>query len=157
MIRFAPALLLLVLVAAEPLRGQAITRPWTDWRTSETPHFRVHYPADLAEWTEPMAARLESVHEAVTAFVGYEPEGRITVIVDDPRSQSNGSAWPGGVVIVWPTPPDPETLLERHRGWGEIHSVHELAHVSHLDRPSRNPRERFLYGLLPLAIRPIMV
>ena len=156
MVRLAPALALALLLAgANPLSGQAISRPWDDWRTLETDHFLVHYPADLAAWTEPMAARLESVHEAVTSFVEYEPDETITVIVEDPRNVSNGSAWPGGVVILWPTPPDPESNLERHRGWGEILSVHELAHVAHIERPTRNPAQRFLVRFLPFPVRPI--
>jgi hypothetical protein len=146
----------LLVTAAAPLRAQAVSRPWADWRTIETEHFRVHYPVELAAWTEPMAARLESVHEAVTAFVGYTPTERITVIVEDPANQPNGFAWPGAAVVMWPTPPDPEGRLDRYRGWGEILSVHELAHVVHLTRPTRNPRERLLYRLLPVPFQPII-
>ncbi len=144
------------LAVAAPARGQEITRPWTEWRTIETPHFRVHYPADLAAWTEPTAARLEAVHEAVTAFVGYAPDDPVTVIVDDPRSIPNGFDWPGSAIVMWPTPPEPGTMFERYRGWGEILSVHELTHEVHLSRPTRNPRERFLYRLLPIPLQPIV-
>ncbi len=71
-------------------RAQPAVRPSADWRTVETAHFVVHYPAELAAWTEPMIRRLDSIHEAVSAAVGFEPAGRTTVIVDDPGGQPNG-------------------------------------------------------------------
>ncbi|MFN2420989.1 MAG: hypothetical protein ABR527_06365 [Gemmatimonadota bacterium] len=144
------------LVNAAPIEAQVVSRPWADWRTVETPHFRVHYPTELETWAAPTIGRLESVHEAVTAFVGYTPTGRITILIDDPLNIPYGSAWPGDVIVLWPTPPDPAWGIERHRSWGEIVTIHELAHVAHLSRPSRNPRERFLWKLFPVPMQPIL-
>src|SRR5688500_5082262 len=144
------------LVTTAPIEAQVVSRPWADWRTVETPHFRVHYPTELETWAAPTVGRLESVHEAVTAFVGYTPTGRITILIDDPLNIPYGSAWPGDVIVLWPTPPDPAWGIERHRSWGEIVTIHELAHVAHLSRPSRNPRERFLWKFFPVPMQPIL-
>ncbi len=102
-----------------------------------------------------MAGRLEAVHGAVTALVGYDPDRRVTVVVHDPLGVSNGFAYPGGVVVLWPAPPDPASMLATSRGWSELLAVHEYAHVAHLGRPSRNPRERWLARLLPVSPGPI--
>lgn len=139
-----------------PAAAQGPTRPWAEWRTVETAHYDVHYPVELAEWSLHSAAKLESIHDAVTAFVGYEPEDRITVIVDDPLNVSNGSAWPGPVVLLYPTPPEPASMIAGYREWSELLTVHELAHVAHFTRPSRNPRDRWLRRLLPFPFGPVL-
>lgn len=145
----------LALLATRPAAAQGPTRPWAEWRTVETAHYDVHYPAELSEWALHSAARLESIHDAVTAFVGYEPD-RITVLVDDPLNVSNGSAWPGPVVLLYPVPPDPASMIAGYRHWGELLAVHEIAHVAHFARPSRNPRDRWLRRLLPFPFGPVL-
>lgn len=142
------------LVATPTARAQPAARPTADWRTVETPHFVVHYPAEMAAWTEPMVQRLEAIHGAVNAAVGFEPERRTTVIVDDPSGQSNGVSF-GPVIYLWPTPPSPSSPTGENRGWSEILAVHEYAHSAHLTRPSRNPRDRLLFALIPVPVQPI--
>lgn len=144
------------LAVAAPSAAQVPTRPWAEWRTIRTDRFVVHYPADLAGWAESTASRLESIGEAVGAFVGYEPDEPTTVIVDDPFGVPNGSAWPGRVVLLWPEPPDPSSMLARSRSWSELLAVHELTHVAHVERPSRNPWDRRLRRLLPVSAGPIL-
>lgn len=91
-------------------------------------------------------------------MVGYEPAERIDVVVDDPFAASNGSAFPGAAtVFLMPTPPTPGSMIARNRDWGEILAVHELAHVAHLARPSRNPRDRWLRRMAPVPVRAIAV
>jgi hypothetical protein len=127
-----------------------------EWNRVETGHFLFLYPSELSEWALDMAQRMEAVHVAVSALVGFAPEERVTVIVDDPTNVSNGSMSPGPVLYMWPTPPNPRSMIGEHRGWGELLAVHEFAHAAHLTVPSRNPRERFIHGLIPIPIHPIM-
>ncbi|HEX3527378.1 MAG TPA: hypothetical protein VH988_09945, partial [Thermoanaerobaculia bacterium] len=72
----------LILLAAFPLAAAA-QAPSADWRTLETPHFRVHYPASSEGWTRRAAARLEAIRERVTAEVGYAPPEVVEVVVSD--------------------------------------------------------------------------
>ena len=141
-------------LAVAPVRAQPPTRPSADWRTLETEHFVVHHPAEMTEWTGLMARRLEAIHAAVNAAVGFEPERRTVVLVDDPNGQSNGVSF-GPVLYLYPTPPDPGATIGENGGWGEILAVHEYVHTAHVTRPSRNPRDRFLYGLIPFPVHPI--
>jgi Tol biopolymer transport system component len=146
---------LLAAVLPTPVaHAQPLARPTADWRTLETLHFVVHYPAEMAAWTEPMVRRLEAIHDAVDAAVDFEPGRRTTVIVDDPSGQSNGVSF-GPVIYLWPTPPDPSSPIGENRDWSELLTVHEYAHTAHLSRPSRNPRDRFLFGLIPFPVQPI--
>src|SRR2546423_9773159 len=95
---FSPRLL--VLVAAIVLTGPAvsgaqfITRSWLRWRTIETPHFLVHYPAELEPWAQTIASHIESADSLVSGIVGSTPRKQVQIVVDDPYGISNGSAWP---------------------------------------------------------------
>ncbi|MGH9365610.1 MAG: hypothetical protein ACRD1B_10165, partial [Thermoanaerobaculia bacterium] len=59
----------------------AAQAPWADWRTIETAHFRVHYPAPFEAWARRMAGSVEGIHERVTALVGYAPPKKTDVLV----------------------------------------------------------------------------
>lgn len=138
--------------------AQFIWRPDAHWLTLSTPHFIVVYPREFDAWAHAMAERLESVRTAVGAEVGSLPRNRVTVLVTDPYSVSNGSAWPfleSPAIVVWPTPPDPRSTIGDSRSWPEILAVHEFTHIAHLTRPSRNPLQRLLVRLAPLGIGPI--
>jgi hypothetical protein len=148
---------LAVFLFVSPAMAQATGHTPGSWNQVETEHFLFLYPRELAEWTLDMARRMEAVHEAVTELIGYVPGERVTVLVDDPANVSNGSMSPGPLLYMWPTPPDPRSMVGENRGWGEILAVHELAHAVHLTRPSRNPFRSFLWRLAPLPISPIML
>jgi hypothetical protein len=151
-------LLALSTAGASAARAQAFTRPWLEWRTLRTAHFDVHYPAEADAWTREMASRLEGTWAAVGAIVGSTPEQRVTIVVEDPSVQANGSAFPfldRPTIVMWPTPPDPRSLIGNHRGFSEQLEVHEFTHIAHLARPSRNPTERLLWRLLPVRFGPV--
>ena len=105
-----------------------------------------------------VARRMESVADAVDAVVGNTPASRVTVIVEDPSNVANGFALPfmeGPVIFLWPTPPSPSLTFGSFRGWGEALAVHEYGHIAHLTFPSRNPRERLFWKLMPVQISPV--
>ena len=148
----------LLALAAPAAAGAQVPRPHLDWRTVETPHFRFHYPAEAEAWTLDLASRMESVRDAVTALVGGGPRQRVTVVVEDPLAVSNGSAWPlldRPAIYLWPTPATAGSSIGHSRGWAEELAVHEFAHVAHLTRPSRNPRQRLFWRLSPIPLGPV--
>ncbi|HEU4989753.1 MAG TPA: hypothetical protein VFT41_08225, partial [Gemmatimonadaceae bacterium] len=138
--------------------AQGPARPYREWRTVETAHFRFHYPRDLERWTLATASHIESVDSAVAELVGFAPAHRVDVVVDDPFNQPNGAALPflrAPVLTFWPVPPNPREDIGNWRTWGEMLSVHEFAHLAHLTRPSRNPVDAALWRLLPADLGPI--
>jgi hypothetical protein len=161
----AAAALALLLPAPAPFGGAGAAsaqapavRPFLPWRTLRTAHFDVHYPAQMEQWATAFAARLEPVHERVAALVGSAPRRRVTVVVEDPSSASNGYAFSfpaAPTLVIWPTPPDPRSQLGNNRGPAEQLAVHEFAHLAHLTRPSREPGERRLERLLPFRLGPV--
>lgn len=144
--------------AAHTLAAQDPTRPYQEWRTLETAHFRFHYPRALEAWTRDVAGHMEAVNSAVAGLVGYAPAHRVDVVVDNPYDIPNGSALPfldAPVLTFWPVPPNPRDDIGNFRGWGEMLSVHEFAHLAHLMRPSRNPLDRLVWQLMPADLGPL--
>jgi hypothetical protein len=158
-----PVLFLLASIAALLCRpsvagAQFTVRAWLDWQTVETSHFVFHYPSALGEWTRALAARAESIDSDVTQLVGYATPHKTHVVVDDPYSVANGSAWPfidQPIIYLWASPPEPREDIGEFRGWGETLLSHEFTHIAHLTRPSRNARLRHLWQALPVDLGPI--
>ena len=146
------------IAACGPLHAQDPVRPWLDWRTVTTQNYRFHFPRDLEEWTRATAAHVESIDSSIVALVGYAPNRPIDVVVDDPFSIANGYALPfidRPVSVWWATPPDPRNDIGNFRTWGDMLATHELTHVAHLARPSRNPLNRAIWATLPANMGPI--
>jgi hypothetical protein len=142
------ALSILLLAASANAQG-----PDAQWRTVTTKHFRVHYPAAYEAWSVLAASRLESVRDAVAAEAGFAPETVTDVIVENPISQANGITLPlldTPRIILYTEPPDPSEEIGEYSDWIDLLTVHEVTHLLHLTRPSRNPLERFAERFLPL-------
>jgi Tol biopolymer transport system component len=148
---------LLTALPARQLAGQAPGFATGPWKTVETEHFLFLYPEELTDWTLSIARRIESVRGATEAMIGFAPQDRVTVLVDDPSNISNGLMLSGPLLYLWPTPPSPRSQNGENRGWAEVLAVHEFAHAAHLTRPTRNPGERFLWSLLPVPLDPIVL
>jgi hypothetical protein len=146
-----------LLLFAAPLVAQG---PSADWRTIETPHFRVHYPREYEEWATRAAEHLESVRDAVSQEVGFTPPQTIDVLVVNPEADANGIAWPlldTPRMILFAEPPGPDEQLGAYGHWIDLLTVHETTHLVHMLRPSRNPLtrtiERFALPLNPITLR----
>lgn len=143
-IAFAGAAVFVLAVMVAPVRLEAQS-PDEDWRTIETEHYRIHFTHPYEDWARYAASRLESVREIVGQEVGFVPEQTIDVVVMDPISRANGSAWPFlgyPRMVLWTSPPGPESVIGYYDDWVELLTIHEQAHLAHLLRPSRNPLRR---------------
>lgn len=149
---------ILLLMSTSALRGQDPVRPWLDWRTVATKNYRFHFPRELEDWTRAVAVRVESIDSAIVSVVGYTPPRPVHVVVDDPYAVSNGYALPfidRPATVWWAVPPDPRSDIGNYGTWGEMLAVHELTHLAHMTRPSRNPLQRQLWSSLPANLGPI--
>ncbi len=150
--------LVLVIAAPSVARAQSQPRPWLDWQTSETEHFALHYPSAYREWALDLAQRMEGVRGQVRQLVGFAPERRVHVVVDDPTNDANGTAFTAldaPTIVLWPTPPNPRSDIGNYAVWEELLATHEFTHVAHLTRPSRNRFQRLLWSLSPVPLGPI--
>ena len=158
----AVALRLLVvsalLLATAPYASAQQPRPWLDWQSVETEHFVFHYPRQYGAWTLALAQRMEGVRTQVGAVVGFVPQRRVHIVVDDPVNDANGTAYTtldAPTIVLYPTPPDPREEIGNFRVWGELVATHEFAHMAHLTRPSRNRLRGLLWSMSPVPLGPI--
>ncbi len=156
-LRHLPRPFFLLAIAAR-LDAQDPIRPWLDWRTIHTHTHRIHFTADLEQVAREVASRVERIDSAITAIVGSTAKKPIDVVIDDPYTLSNGYALPfldRPVTVWWATPPDPRSDIGNFTTWTELLAIHELTHLAHLNRPSRNPVLRTLWSVLPANIGPV--
>lgn len=145
----------LVLAAASFAGAQPASAPW---RTIETAHFRVHFPAPFEAWATRTASAIEAIHERVTDFIGYRPPKPIDVLIQDPDSEANGIAYPfldRSVMVLWTSPPEAESGIGDYDEWMDLVTTHEMAHIVHLTRPRNRPG--VLERLIPLPIGPVLL
>lgn len=139
-----------LLLLAFPLAAQG---PHDDWQTLTTPHFRVHYPREYEAWATRLASRLESIRGAVVAEVAFGPEQVTDVVVMNPLADANGltlTLLQAPLIVLFTEPPEPEEEIGDYGSWIDLLAAHEVAHMVHLLRPSRNPLRRILERVFPL-------
>ncbi len=133
--RTANAVLLVLcasLAVAESSEAQA---PDEAWRTLETEHFRVTFPADLEALGREAADRAERAFEALEAHFIEPPDGRIDLLLTDHADVSNGFAQvtPSNRITIFARPPTEALSLGFADEWLELVITHELVHIVHLD------------------------
>jgi hypothetical protein len=82
----------LALSAARPAAAQIPAS--ASWRTLDTPHFRVYFPAELEPLARRAAAYAEDAREQLAGALIQPPAGRIDLVVADNVDYSNGYATP---------------------------------------------------------------
>lgn len=123
---------LVTLLLAAPASGQVV--PNADWRTLETPHFRVHYTPDLDSLARRAAVSAERAYVRLERELA-PPRGPLDLVVADNVDYSNGFAtpFPTNRMVVYATPPV-EGALRNYADWLDLVVTHELVHIFHLDR-----------------------
>src|SRR5690242_381392 len=131
--------------------------PDARWRTIVTPHFRIHFPIEYEAWAERVASDIESIHSAVVTEVGFAPEKVTDVVIGNPIAEANGETLPlldNPRIVLFSEPPRPQSQIGEFRNWIDLLVTHEMTHLVHLMRPSRNPSRRMLERVV-LPLNPI--
>lgn len=130
-----PLLAVWLATGAAAVAAQA---PDEDWRTLETEHFRVTFPAHLEPLGRRAADRAEVALAKLSDMLVDAPGRRIDLLVTDHTDLSNGYAQvtPSNRVTVFARPPVDGPSLLPFDDWLELVITHELAHVVHLDYTS---------------------
>jgi hypothetical protein len=127
--------------------------PDAHWRTIVTQHFRIHFPAESGAWATLLAADIESVRAEVVHEVGFAPEQVTDIVIGNPIADSNGVTLPlldHPRILLFTEPPQPASQIGEFRTWIDLLITHEMTHLIHLLRPSRNRTQRLLAQILPL-------
>ncbi|MDJ0805617.1 MAG: hypothetical protein QNJ78_02170, partial [Gammaproteobacteria bacterium] len=127
-----------------------------DWRTLTTPHFNIHFVERQRNFAQELAAIAERVHEHLAKSIGWEPDRRTEVVINDNLDPSNGMASPVPYnhSYLYLSPPSDGELMS-HNHWLELLFTHEYSHTLHLDQVSGVPAgARKLFGRSTGSILP---
>ena len=115
--------------------------PRLQWRTLETPHFRIHFYQGM----EPVARRVavvgEHVVERLARPLGWRQSQVTEIALHDSTDDANGSATatPYNTLRLFVTAPSDLSVLEQYDDWFETLVTHEYTHILHTDHISGLP------------------
>ncbi|MFN2421995.1 MAG: M48 family metalloprotease [Gemmatimonadota bacterium] len=127
------------------------------WRTVETAHVRVTYPAPRDSLGERTARAAERAWEGL-ARLAPPPGGRVEVVLSDDVDVANAfaSVSPYPWIVVYVHPPYDNLDLAEYSDWLEVVLAHEMAHIVHLDQARGLGRFlRQIFGRIPAAGWPL--
>ena len=115
--------------------GAAQVPPDERWRSLETTHFRVTFPADLEALARRAGERAERAYDLLSERFVDPPGDRIELLLTDHVDRSNGftNALPFNRITVFVRPPLEGFNTTHFDDWLETVVTHELVHVFHLD------------------------
>ena len=130
--------------------------PALSYRTLETEHFWLHYPAELEALAGELARTAEQAHTRVTSALGTEPQGRTHLVLahraDQPETFT--FVFPHRQIFLDVSLPHLIMGLNDYADWNEWLVTHEYSHIVHLDALSGPARA--LAPLLGSWLRPNM-
>lgn len=114
--------------------------PAQDWRSLDTPHFRIHYPAAVRSTAAAVARIAEDVHPRIARSLDWQPQNRTDIVLLANADLANGFATPlpfnhAGIYL---SPPDEGELLQ-NEDWLRLVITHEYVHIVHLDKVAGAP------------------
>jgi len=109
--------------------------PNLEWRTVETPHFRINFPEHLERIARRIARALEHAHTTLVPLLDHDPEGKTEVVITDDTDSANGSATalPMNVLRFYAIPPFEFSPLQEYDDWLNMLVTHEYTHILMLD------------------------
>jgi len=151
--RVIPGLVMALALISIPVIGVAQIPPGEAWRTLDTEHFRITYPADLLDLAQRAGQRAETAWAALAEIFIDPPKKKVDLVVTDHADISNGFSrvFPSNRIVIYAPPPVDGFGLPHMDEWMELVVTHELAHIFHQDY-SRGPGGflRAIFGRVPL-------
>jgi Tol biopolymer transport system component len=98
------------------------------WFTIETDHFLVHFQEGNERPAKVTAAIAEEVYPDVTGLYGYEPDSKVSIVLNDRLDYSNGAAYFfDNKIEIWL--PSLDTPFRGTHTWLRTVITHEFVHI----------------------------
>ena len=152
--RVIPGLVMALVLVSTPALGSAQIPPGEAWRTLDTEHFRITYPADLLDLAQRAGQRAETAWQALTEVFIDPPKKKVDLVITDHADISNGFSrvFPSNRIVIYAPPPVDGFGLPHMDEWMELVVTHELAHIFHQDYArGLGGFLRTIFGRVPLA------
>lgn len=148
------AITLLAILAANEAYAYPF-KPQEDFKTFNTAHFRITYPAEHRFVALQAAIIAEEYWGTLVARLKYKPHTPIDIILTDRTDSSNGSSMttPMQVIRLFLAPPHSSDRLDYNDTYLRLLLIHEMTHAVHTDEVRGvNRLIRWTFGrILPLG------
>ena len=122
--------LLVGLVLGWVSASSAQNHPELAWQVVETEHFRIFYHEGLTGAAARAARIAEAAYAPLTELYGYEPDGRVRIVLKDHDDYANGAAFfYQDTIEIWATSLDHDFDLRGSSDWLRNVITHEFAHI----------------------------
>lgn len=133
--------------------------PTRDWRTVETDHFIVSFPAEVESGARRLAGYLEKAHSVLSVDLRWVPRTKVQALVMDNVDSANGLSTPlfRFGMILYLTPPEAQSAISYSDNWLWMLAVHEYTHFLNMDVTrgyAQGLRTLFGDGVLPNTTLP---
>ncbi|MBK6464482.1 MAG: hypothetical protein IPF92_26280, partial [Myxococcales bacterium] len=121
--------------------ARAAFDPALKWKSLESKHFRVTFYTGLDDVARRVADLAEAAHDTLAPPLGWAPEDKTEILINDTPDSANGSATalPYNAVRLNVTAPDDLSPLGDVDDWLLALITHEYTHVLHLDNMTGLP------------------
>lgn len=138
----------------------SIYDPAAGWRTLSSEHFAIHYPERIHEVAQKSALILEEFYPEAVEIWNWRPFGKTQVVLLDNTDLSNGMAavLPYNFMIIYVSPPPPDSSLAHYDDWLRMLLIHEFTHIVQIDAVGGVWRPlRFVFGktVSPSGMNPV--
>ncbi|MFA6108411.1 MAG: hypothetical protein WDA75_06550, partial [Candidatus Latescibacterota bacterium] len=139
--RTGPGRLVLLLLVLLPVALSAQNHPELNWQVLDTEHFRILYHQGLEEAGARAAVIAEAAYGPITRLYGYEPSGRVRVILKDYDDYANGAAfYYQDAIEIWTTALEHDFELRGTSDWLQNVITHEFTHIISLGAARKAPQ-----------------
>jgi hypothetical protein len=124
-----------------PLTALAQNHPELDWQVIESEHFRVLYHQGLEEAAQRAVQIAEEAYGPVTGLYGYQPGGKVRILIKDYDDYANGAAYYyQDTIEIWATALDHDFELRGATDWLRNVITHEFTHIVSLGAALKAPQ-----------------
>ncbi len=116
-----------------------------EWKTIETPHFRIHYHTSETGPSSERSARevaviAEEVYGPITELYQHEPATKVSIVLRDFEDYSNGAAYFfDNMIVLWA--PALNTPLRGRHNWLKNVVAHEFTHIVQVQSTMKSTRK----------------
>lgn len=122
-------------LAAAGVASAASFDPDLRWRTITTDHFHIHFHQGEEQLADELSAKVEHIYADLSVEIGWQPKGRVHVVLVDRTDSANGfaSTIPYNQIVMYATAPGADSSLGLYEDWSTALFTHELTHILHID------------------------
>jgi Tol biopolymer transport system component len=111
------------------------------WFTIESSHFLVHFQEGNSRPAQVISRIAEEIYPELTALYDYEPDTKVSIVLNDRLDYSNGAAYFfDNKIEIWL--PALDSPLRGTHNWLRNVITHEFAHIVQIQASLKSPRRR---------------